>query len=319
MFLLFPLFLVSAVFVDAEDCNPKTVIKTWQKHSPCARREGLGVLIGHGYNINLPHTNGDFAALEIDPSDIRKAVIMQGPSECDCTQSFCLTPEQSERLFQIHIDRAEKQISRIIRSISSPVPCCDIKNSLIALTYTFGIDFIKRVPNALSHISDGQWQKLGKALLEQRWCTVTDHCSPLAERMKNGCNNITKNLGCSPPKPKPCDAAGQYCCGANNTCCQIRQVVSQSYWCCPLAVATCCTASNSCCPKAYPVCCGGTNSCCFTDYPVCCFPGTSQAYCCAAASPVCLGDQHCGSLDPNVEPVLGKVNRANQHQTDIVH
>ena len=225
MFLLFALFLVSAVFVaDAEElCNPKTVIKTWQTHSPCARREKLGVLIGHGYNINLPHINGDFAALGIDPSEIRKGVIMQGPSECDCTQSFCLTSEQSERLFQINIDRAEKQLLPIIRSISGPMPCCDIQNSLIALTFTFGIDFIKRVPDALSHINNGQWQKLGTALLEQSWCTVSDHCGPLAERIRKGCNNVMDNLGCSPPTPKACDAAGQYCCASNNTCCQYSQ------------------------------------------------------------------------------------------------
>ena len=104
-----------------------------------------------------------------------------------------------------------------------------------------------------------------------------------------------------------------------NPCLYIDLAISVAYWCCPLAGAACCSSSNSCCPKEYPVCCGGTNSCCFEMYPVCCFPGTSQAYCCAASSPVCLGSQHCGSLDPNVKPVLGKVNKANQHREDIVH
>ena len=221
MFASFALFLVLlGSATGTEDCNPKAVIKTWQTHSPCARREGLGVRIGHGYNINLPHAKGDFAVLGIDPIDIRKGVIMQGPRECDCTQSFCLTPEQSERLFQINVDRAQKQILSIIRSISSPMPCCDIQNSLTALTFTFGIDFIKRVPDALSHINNGQWQKLGTALLMQNWCTVTDHCSPLAERIMNGCSDVADNLGCSPPTPKACDPSGQYCCAANNTCCR---------------------------------------------------------------------------------------------------
>lgn len=221
MFISFVLTVLFLVFsAKGEECNPKAVIKTWQTHSPCARREKLGVLIGHGYNINLPHANGDFAVLGIDPVDIRKGIIMQGPSECDCTQSFCLTPEQSERLFQINVDRAQKQISSIIRSSLSPMPCCDIQNSLTALAFTFGFDFFKRVPDGLSHINNGQWQKLGTALLMQKWCTVTDHCRPLAERIQNGCNDVTDNLGCSPPTPQACDSAGQYCCAANNTCCQ---------------------------------------------------------------------------------------------------
>ncbi|XP_028404136.1 uncharacterized protein LOC114526810 [Dendronephthya gigantea] len=325
MYLSFTLFLVLLASVAnaevASECNSAAVIKTWQTQSLCARREKMGVLIGYGYNINLPHVYGDFAVLGIDPTDIRKKVIMQGPSECDCTQSFCLTSEQSERLFQINIDRAHKQISSILRSSPGPMPCCDIQNSLTALAFTFGIDFLKDIPDGLSHINNGHWQKLGAGLSTRRWCTVTDHCSPLAQRIMNGCANVTDNLGCAPPTPQSCDSAGRYCCAANNTCCSVSQSRrNQAYWCCPLAGAACCSSSNSCCPKKYPVCCGNTNSCCFVDFPVCCFPGTSQAYCCAASSPVCLGEQHCGSLDPNIRPVLGKVNRANQPpQLEIVH
>ena len=96
-------------------------------------------------------------------------------------------------------------------------------------------------------------------------------------------------------------------------------LANQAYWCCPLDGAVCCSSSTSCCPKQYPVCCGRTTSCCFANFPVCCFPGTSQAYCCGAASPVCLGGQHCGSLDPTVKPVLGKVNKANQHEVKVIH
>lgn len=81
---------------------------------------------------------------------------------------------------------------------------------------------------------------------------------------------------------------------------------NQAYWCCPLTGAVCCTGSTGCCSSKYPVCCGATNSCCYVEYPVCCFPGTSRAYCCAASSPVCLGESKCGSLDPDVEPVEGK-------------
>lgn len=218
LLVLFLVFLVSAT--NAEECNPEAIIKHWQTHSLCARRVELGVLIGYGYNLNLPHANDDFEVLGIDPADVRKGVIMRGPSECDCTQSFCLTPEQSERLFHINIDRARKQISDIIRSSSSPMPCCDIQNSLTALAFTFGIDFLNRVPDAFSHINNGQWQKLGTALLMQNWCSVTDHCRPLAQRIMNGCGDVKDNLGCSPPTPQACDRAGQYCCAANSTCCQ---------------------------------------------------------------------------------------------------
>ena len=214
----FAILLFSAS--NGEECNPKAVIKSWQTHSPCARREKLGVLIGYGYNINLPHANDDFEVLGIDPIDIRKGVITHVPSECDCTQSLCLSSEQSERLFQINVDRAQKQVARIMRSNSSPKPCCDIQNSLTALAFTFGIDFIKRIPNASAHINNSGWEKLGKALLKQSWCAVTDHCRPLAERIVNGCVDVSDNLGCSPPTPKACDAAGYYCCAANNTCCK---------------------------------------------------------------------------------------------------
>ena len=217
-FAAFAIFLISAC--NGEECNPKAVIKSWQTHSPCARREKLGVLIGYGYNINLPHANDDFAVLGIDPIDIRKGVIVQVPSECDCTQSLCLSPEQSERLFLINVDRAQKQIANMMGSVSSPKPCCDIQNSLTALAFTFGADAIKRVPDALAHINNSDWEKLGKALLKQSWCTVTDHCSPLAERIVNGCNDVTDNLGCAAPTPKACDRTGQYCCAANNTCCR---------------------------------------------------------------------------------------------------
>lgn len=220
-FALFLVFLVSVANAEvADECNPTTVIKTWQTHSPCARRKEMGVLIGYGYNINLPHAYGDFAALGIDPNDIRKGVIMQGPSECDCAQSFCLTSAQSERLFQINVDRAKKQILSILRSSPSPMPCCDIQNSLTALAFTFGVDFLRNVPDGLSYINNGNWQKLGAGLRMRRWCTVTDHCSPLARRIMNGCTNVTDNLGCAPPTPQACDRSGQYCCTANNTCCQ---------------------------------------------------------------------------------------------------
>ena len=217
LFVLFLSFLVSTTY--AEECNPKAVIKNWQTYSPCARRVKLGLLIGHGYNLNLPHANGDLAVLGIDPIEIRKQVIMQGPSDCDCTKSFCLSPEQGERLFHINVDRAQKKMSSLIRSSSSPMPCCDIQNSLTALAFTFGIDFLSRVPDAFSHINNGQWQKLGNALLMQSWCSITDHCNPLAQRIMNGCSNVTDNLGCSPPTPQACDPSGQYCCAANNTCC----------------------------------------------------------------------------------------------------
>lgn len=315
--LLALLLVLIASSAFAEKCNPTASIKSWQKYSPCAHRTKLGVLIGFGYNVNLPHAKGDLEILGIDRNDIPKGVIVQGhPEECDCEQSVCLTPEQSQLLFDINVDRALKQASNLIPSTSTP--CCGIQDALTGLFFTFGVEHLMRVPDLLFYMSSSNWQKLGAALLTPSWCKLSNRCTSLAERIMEGCNNTALNLGCSPPTPQACDAAGDYCCAHNDTCCRYSKQTrnsnffpppNQAYWCCPLSGAVCCRSSNSCCPRAYPVCCGNTNSCCFVKYPVCCFPGTSQAYCCAASSPVCLGGQHCGSLDPEVKPVKGKANK----------
>lgn len=214
--LLALLFLSNAT---SEECDTKAEIKTWQMHSQCPRRAENGDFVGYGYNINHPNANDDFALIGIDHVDLRKGLV-QKPGNCNCEENFCLTMEQSERLFQIRIDRAQKEVEKVIRTSDHQLQCCNIRNSLTALVYTYGLELINKVPNAMSHTSNGQWKKFASALLIQSWCTSTDYCTSLAERIATGCNDVSNQLGCSNPKPKACDASGLYCCAENNTCCQ---------------------------------------------------------------------------------------------------
>lgn len=221
------ILVVSSTFAD--ECRPAATIKRWQKHSPCAQRTALGVLIGYGYNLNLPHAKNDLAILGIDRNDIPKGIITQAYSECDCEKSVCLTSEQSERLFDINVDRARKQVSSLISSTSTQV-CCDIEKALTALLFTFGTEKLMDVQDFLLHVKRKSWQKLGAAFLEKRWCKSSDQCKPFAERIMEGCFNVETNLGCSPPTPQACDSAGRYCCASNNTCCQYGKIPLILLW-----------------------------------------------------------------------------------------
>lgn len=212
-----------AHIASADKCNPSGLVKRLQQYSPCAHRTELGVLIGFGYNLNLPYAKSDLAFLGIDRNDIPKGIITQTYSECDCEKSVCLSLEQSELLFDISIDRARKQVSSLI---SLSTTCCDIQEALTGLFYTFGEGHLRHVPDLLLYVSTKRWQKLGKALLLRSWCKSSDRCKHLAERIVEGCNSVdVAKLGCSPPTPKACDPYGNYCCATNNTCCQYGEML----------------------------------------------------------------------------------------------
>ena len=212
------LVILTAATTYADKCRPSVTIKRWQKYSPCAQRTALGVLIGYGYNLNLPHAKNDLAILGMDRNDIPKGIITEAYSECDCEKSVCLTEEQSQRLFDINVDRAQKQVSSSISSTSTL--CCDIKNALTGLMFTFGMEKVMGIQDFLTYAKIKNWKKLGDALLKESWCKSSNRCKTLAERISESCSKVGMNLGCSPPTPQACDQSGKYCCASNNTCCQ---------------------------------------------------------------------------------------------------
>ena len=197
-------------FVQAEECDPKPLIKQHEGYKRCVYLDKSEKrTIGYGFNMEKDSAREEFikagqrghcqCIAEKVFDMFLKSPLTKHDKTCPCcccknseTSKYscvpCLDDEYIERLLDSSLKTAIVDAGVVIGKSTFHALCCSVQNAIVDMAYNLGRTSFKKFKKFKAAIEKRDWDKAAYEAKDSIWCgQVKTRCTNISEIIGAGC------------------------------------------------------------------------------------------------------------------------------------